>query len=329
MATGLAAIGGDSGGTVYYKGPTGVVVVGVLSGSYDGGGNNSAAYVIFTPMRAALGVTGSVLVRAPGLGVPAIGGAGLSTPYSQLVLSPDMTQDGRAELFGVDQDGRLVAYSTSSSGGIATSAALAGLGFTGYTVSAPGDWTGDGLPDLLAVTPSDGNMYSFQGLGGGSVASKVQIGNGWSGYRVVPVGDVTGDGNVDLLAIQNSTGDLYLYAGNGSGGFKYPYPKVGNGWSGFTLYAGGDLDGDGKADILSVTASGALYFYKGRGDGTFYASVLKGNGWTGYLLASGGDMNGDGKADIAGRQNSTGKLFFYRSTGSGTFAASVQIGTGF
>jgi hypothetical protein len=130
------------------------------------------------------------------------------------------------------------------------------------------------------------------------------------------------------LAVYNPTGNLYLYAGDGTGGFKSPYPKVGNGWTGFQLHSARDLDGDGKGDILSVDSSGSLFFYRGKGNGTFYTRAAKGNGWTGYLLASGADMNGDGLADIVGRDNSTRDLYFYRSTGSGAFATKARIGNG-
>jgi len=99
------------------------------------------------------------------------------------------------------------------------------------------------------------------------------------------------------LAIKNSTGDLFLYAGDGKGGFKYPYPKVGYGWTGFDLYAAGDINGDGKADTLSIDGSGNLFFYAGKGDGTFARKIQVGNGWLGYRLAAGADLNGDGFAD--------------------------------
>ena len=43
--------------------------------------------------------------------------------------------------------------------------------------------------------------------------------------------------------------------------------KVGGGWEVYTELAGkGDLDGDGKADIVAVDTAGALGFYKGTGE---------------------------------------------------------------
>jgi len=120
---------------------------------------------------------------------------------------------------------------------------------------------------------------------------------------------------------------LFLYAGDGKGGFKYPYPKVGYGWTGFDLYAAGDINGDGMADILSIDGSGNLFFYAGKGDGTFAKKIQVGNGWLGYKLAAGADLNGDGFADIVG-VDSAGVLFFYAAKGGGAFAKKIQIGAG-
>jgi hypothetical protein len=94
------------------------------------------------------------------------------------------------------------------------------------------------------------------------------------------------------------------------------------------LYAAGDVDKDGKADILSVNAAGAMYFYRGNGNGTFLTKVQKGSGWGGYLLAAGADLNGDGLSDIVGRDDTTRELYFYKSTGSGNFATKHKIGQG-
>jgi len=94
------------------------------------------------------------------------------------------------------------------------------------------------------------------------------------------------------------------------------------------LYASGDLDKDGKADILSVDSGGYLYFYAGRGNGAFQLRENVGYGWRGYLLAAGADLNGDKMADVVSR-DSTGNLYFYKSTGGGKFALKTLIGTAF
>ena len=254
---------------------------------------------------------------------------------TQIVLSPDFDGDGRGEILTVDGLGHLFRYSLLANNTLGPWQFLSGGSWLSTKVYAPGDFDGDGLSDLIGVG-STGKMYLYPGTGklyhqypdgGNPLGPKRQIGQGWAGYKVFPVGDLTGDGIADLLAIKESTGELFLYAGNGRGGFKYPYPKVGWGWKGFDLYAAGDVNKDGKADILSIDQNGDLYFYAGRGNGTFAKRVKVGNGWTGYTLAAGADLNGDGLADIVSRDED-GNLFFYAGMGAGQFAKRVRIARG-
>jgi subtilisin family serine protease len=242
----------------------------------------------------------------------------------QILLSPDMDNDGHGEVIAVSTDGQLTSHTASRNGVLGVQRVL-GSSFDSVTIYASGDWNGDGKADLMA---RDGNGYLllYPGDGIGYVNYSGVIGNGWSAYRVIPCGDLTGDNIIDLLAI-NSAGDLILYAGAGNSKFKYPYPKVGNGWTDFELYAAGDLNADGRNDILGIDAKGDLYAYYGLGDGRFATKIKAGNGWTGFTLAAGADLSGDGLADLVSR-DAAGHLYFYRGLGKGTFATKVAIGTG-
>jgi hypothetical protein len=77
----------------------------------------------------------------------------------------------------------------------------------------------------------------------------------------------------------DADGDLYMYAGKGNGTF-FTKKKVGNGWEGYTLAGGADLNGDKINDIVGRNDSnGVLYFYAGNGDGTFKTRAEIANGW--------------------------------------------------
>jgi hypothetical protein len=245
--------------------------------------------------------------------------------YRMFTLSPDMNGDKRGEVLAIDQAGVLWRFPSNADGTLGAKVSL-GSGYGTSLVFGPGDWNGDKKADVI-IEDELGFLYLLPGNGSGGVGAKTQIGNGWLGFRIVPAGDLTGDGANDLLAIKESTGDLYLYAGNGKGGFKSPYPKVGNGWTGYDLYSGGDLTGDKKVDILSIDSVGDLRMYAGNGNGTFKTRVQVGNGWIGYYLAAGADLSGDGIADIIGRNDATADLYFYRGTGGGKFATKKLIGT--
>ncbi|SDK78568.1 FG-GAP repeat domain-containing protein [Streptomyces indicus] len=154
-----------------------------------------------------------------------------------------------------------------------------------YNVTVgPGDLTGDGKGDLLARDRS-GYLYLHPGTGTGSgFGSRIKIGGGWNTYTViVGAGDFTGDGRADLLS-RNSGGTLYMYRGTGDKyrPFLAPFP-VGNGWNTYTkLVAPGDINGDGKADLLGVARDGSLYRYTSNGSGQFTAPFRLGGGWNTY-----------------------------------------------
>jgi len=241
--------------------------------------------------------------------------------YQQIVLSPDMTGNGLGEILVVDDWARLYRFAFQKGNKLGQWANL-GEKFDHVKIYGAGDWNGDGKADLIGIRA--GQMLLYPGDGKGGIGKGIEIGHGWSKYTVIPAGDLTGDKIPDMLAINNQTGVLLLYTGNGKGGFKSGFKQVGHGWKNWQLFAAGDMNQDGKIDILGVKADGRLFFYAGRGDGTFKPAKQVGHGWKGMTLAAGADLDGDGKADIVGRTKS-GDLLFYRGVGVGTFAKPVKL----
>ncbi|WP_369144691.1 FG-GAP repeat domain-containing protein [Streptomyces sp. R44] len=156
------------------------------------------------------------------------------------------------------------------------------------TVVGPGDLSGDGQGDLLARDGS-GVLYLYKGNGAGTALSgRIRIGSGWGAYnKLLGAGDYTGDGRTDLLA-RTSGGDLYLYPGSGvsTAPFKARV-KIGTGWNGYSkLVAPGDLNADGKADLLGVTSGGDLYAYLNTAPAKFGARAKIGTGFGIYNAMS-------------------------------------------
>jgi poly-gamma-glutamate synthesis protein (capsule biosynthesis protein) len=282
---------------------------------------------------AALGVVG---LAASGL--VALGGeqeaAVATTPpngsacaVERVILTPDVSGDGRADIITPRQNGELWVYQGNGDGTLGNAWKM-GSGFRNLDLYAPGDWNGDRRADLIAVTQeASAKMYLYAGQKLGQLKGAGEIGHGWSGFRIIPAGDLTQDGANDLLAI-TPDGVLWMYAGDGRGGFVQNAKRVGQGWAGLDLYAAGDLNNDGRNDILAVLPDGTLWSYAGRGNGTFAPARNVGRGWTGLELVTGADLNGDRLADIVAWDQVGGKAYWYRSTGSGYFAPAQEIASG-
>ena len=265
----------------------------------------------------------------------------LAITAALIVASPahaDWNGDGPGDVLAVHPDGRLLLYAGNGSGGWAPPVPrpIGGAGWTGFNaLMAPGDFSGDGKPDLL-VRDAQGQLLMYRGNGTGTWATGIGqvVGGGWGGFTaLVAPGDFSGDGFPDVLA-RDSAGGLLMYRGDGDGGWLTGKGEpIGSGWQGFSaIIGGGDFSGDGKPDVLAVNPAGALFMYRGNGAGGWVLGRGEqvGGGWAGFTaLASGGDFSGDGKPDVLARATD-GTLLMYRGNGAGGWVTGTgePIGTG-
>lgn len=200
-------------------------------------------------------------------------------------------------------------------------------------VISPGDFNGDGRPDLL-TRRADGTLWFHAGTGSGNFSAPRQIGSGWQVFNsLVAVGDYNGDGRADIVA-RHVDGNLYFYAGTGSvtatsEGYR-PGRIIGSGgWGEFRHLIGiGDSNGDGRTDILAVRPNGSAVIYRGTGSGAHGPAVsAPGDWWRFSDFTATGDFNGDGRIDVVARTQD-GRLWFLQGSGGGAFAPGHVIGTG-
>ncbi|MFJ7984960.1 FG-GAP repeat domain-containing protein [Streptomyces sp. NPDC096351] len=161
-----------------------------------------------------------------------------------------------------------------------------GTAYQNYLYKAsPGDVDGDSEADFVGLS-GRGELFLHRGLKSHSPAylgPAVRIGTGWPTDILIGPGDVTGDGRPDLITRDGIS--LYVHAGTGSTTAPFaPRVLVGQGWQAYEYLASpGDMDGDGRADLVAVTPGGDVYRYTAtglRGTSTFTARVKIASGWT-------------------------------------------------
>lgn len=188
-------------------------------------------------------------------------------------------------------------------------------GFTGGVFVAAGDVTGDGVPDLV-VSPDVGGgprVRVYDGRTFAPVADFFAIDDpNFRGGARVAVGDVNGDGAGDLVVAAGAGGGPRVAGFDGrslAGGPKKLFadffafePALVNG----VYVAAGDLDGDGKAEVIAGGGPGGgprVTAFSGRDllvnaptrTLDFFAGDPDGRGGARVAVT---DLDGDGRGDL-------------------------------
>ncbi|HET9954827.1 MAG TPA: VCBS repeat-containing protein [Polyangiaceae bacterium] len=215
--------------------------------------------------------------------------------YRQRVFVTDVTNDGIADIVGVNDAGTVYFYLGT------------GTGFVQKTARST---------VFAAATPNVGDGFW----------DAADSANAYAGTRVW-LADVSGDHKLDLVGVSNA-GDIWVYPGttNGFGAVAGPFPSAFKNSDGYfqTRDSNGllayhdnvwvsDYTGDGVSDIVGIAPSGQVQLSRSLGNGTTVSfdstitlgpTVFRRNaGW--FDVGSQpriwlADVSGDGRSDVVG-----------------------------
>jgi SpoIID/LytB domain protein len=215
-----------------------------------------------------------------GWGTPVRSGSGWNG-FVKVLTAGTWNADPISDIIVQDSAGRLYLRAGTGRATFGTSVQIgSGWGVTDE-VFPVGDFDGDGLTDIMA-RKTDGTLWVFRGDGQGRFLSGAgrQVGSGWGAMTaLLSPGDFDGDGISDVLA-RDAGGTVYLYRGDGVGGWILPRTTVAVGWQQYTaLSSMGDVNSDGRSDVIGRTANGDLWLIPGDGSGGVKDRSKIGAGW--------------------------------------------------
>lgn len=125
-----------------------------------------------------------------------------------------------------------------------------GGAFSAGGAVAIADFSGDGIPDLVAYGRT---VDILVGHGDGTFDSPMSYSANGSSHSGVAVADFNGDGKLDAVTSDSDTGTVSLLLGNGNGALTYAGAyAVGSSPAAVVV---GDFNGDGRPDVATANTS--------------------------------------------------------------------------
>jgi hypothetical protein len=237
-----------------------------------------------------------------------LNGAVLGTPSSATVTVTEDPSPGVA--------GTLLAFGADAGGGPEVRAVRA-LGestvfdfyaydprFHGGVRVAVGDVTGDHVPDIVTAPGRGGgpDVRVWDGNTGAMVREFMAYSPAFTGGVNVAVGDVNGDGFADIVTAADAGGGPHVEVFSGKDGtllmsFMAYDPR----FLGGVRLAVGDVNGDGKADIITAPGAGGgpdIRIFNGATGALMREFMAYDPRFTAGVYVAAADVNGDGRADV-------------------------------
>ncbi|WP_371785185.1 FG-GAP-like repeat-containing protein [Streptosporangium subroseum] len=235
-------------------------------------------------------------------------GEGNSTQFG------DLDGDGRDEIVAFFGDGNVHAYRNRGWDDPKVydgpDQKIVAGGFTDPSRAKFADLDGDGRDEIVSFFP-DGTVHAYRNRGWNDATvyngnDQKVVASGFTDPSRAKFGDVDGDGRAELISFfpdgtvhayrNRGWNDATVYNGNDQ-------KVVASGFTDPSTAKFADIDGDGRAELVSFFGDGTVHAYRNRGwsDATVYNGndqKVVASGFTEPFTAKFADIDGDGRAEL-------------------------------
>jgi hypothetical protein len=256
------------------------------------------------------------------------------------IASGDLNGDGKADLIISNAISASINLylNTSSANAISFAKRVDLTTLAGLSGVAVDDLDGDGKLDIAATNLTSNKISMFRNTSNGNVlsfAAKVDTSSG-SSAQAIAVGDLDGDGKSEIAVVNSSAATVSVLRNTSTAGTLSFAAKVtfATDLQPYSI-AIGDVDGDGKFDLVTCNANGGNISVLRNTNTTIgtlsFANKVDFAAGGFPFWAKLGDMDGDDKLDIVVVDQGGSKVSVLRNTSSGgtpSFATKVDFTTG-
>lgn len=225
-------------------------------------------------------------------------------PPPPATIPPGVPPTARLVAVGADAGGAPVVSVYGPTGDFRYQIAAYDSRFTGGVRVAVGDVDGDGKADIITAPGAGmpGLVKVFNGNTGELMSQFQPYEEAFTGGVYVSAGDVDGDGKADIVTGTGIGGGprVQVFRGNTFESIANFFPYE-DSFRGGVLVATGDLNGDGKADIVTGTGVGGgprVQAFDGTTLATIYNFFAYESDFRGGVFASIGNVDGVGLGEV-------------------------------
>ncbi len=254
-----------------------------------------------------------------------------SSPLS--VAVGDFNDDGRVDITVANRWATFINIFLGAGDSTFSSQAIYKTGVASGSLSiAVGDFDNDSRLDIVVDNLDADNIVVFLGYGNGSFSSQITCSTGNNSLPVaVAVGDFNNDDRLDIAVTNYGTNNVGIFLGYGNGTFHTQVIySTGPGSQPYSI-ALGDLNNDGRLDIIVSNFNwfANVGVFLGYGNGTFSNqttySISRGAGPIDVVV---GDLNNDDRLDIVVALQGDSSIIVFLGNGDGTFSLQLPYSIG-